>query len=99
MGNGKGKYTFPDGAIYEGEWKDFKYHGHGRITFSNGEYVGEFKNGKRDGKGKITLSDGEVYEGSWKDDKKHGIGILTTATGKKYEGQWREDKYIEDNKQ
>ena len=70
----------------------------GKIIFSNGEYIGEFKNGKRDGKGKITLYDGEVYEGNWKDDMKHGAGVLTTADGKKYEGEWLEDKYIEDSK-
>ena len=35
MKNGKGKYTFKDGGIYDGEWKDGKYDGKGKYTFKS----------------------------------------------------------------
>ena len=49
--NGFGKQNYLNGSIYEGEWKDDKYHGQGTFTFANGiikkglwkndEFVGE----------------------------------------------------------
>jgi hypothetical protein len=44
---------FPDGRVHEGEWKDDRQHGKGKMTFSSGRvYEGEWKEGKRHGKGK-----------------------------------------------
>ncbi len=34
--NGRGKQTFPDGQVYEGEWKDGSYHGQGCMTYPSG---------------------------------------------------------------
>ena len=43
-GEGRGKYTYPHGEKYEGEWEKGKYHGQGTKTFLNGDkYIGEFK--------------------------------------------------------
>lgn len=33
---GFGTYKFHDGKIYEGEWKNGKQHGKGKIIFTNG---------------------------------------------------------------
>jgi hypothetical protein len=30
-------YYLPSGAIYDGNYKDFVKHGHGKFTFSNGD--------------------------------------------------------------
>ena len=46
-GEGLGKFTFPDGDTYEGEFKDWDMNGQGTYTWSDGrKYVGEFKDGK-----------------------------------------------------
>ena len=40
---GFGTYHYPDGSIYEGEWKDDKHHGKGILSFANGtRYEGEW---------------------------------------------------------
>lgn len=44
MHNGKGTYEFPNGTIYEGEWKNHQMHGEGYLL--NGiKWEGEFVNG------------------------------------------------------
>ncbi len=53
-------------------------------TYSNGYYVGEFKNGKKDGIGTYYWNDGDKYTGGWKDGKIHGIGKYTYANGHEY---------------
>ena len=46
-GEGLGKFTFPDGDTYEGEFKDWDMNGQGTYTWSDGrKYVGEYKDGK-----------------------------------------------------
>ena len=59
------------GNIYEGEgeWKDNKIHGQGKMTYSNGDiYEGEWKDNKIHGRGRLTLTNGEIYEGKWKNN-------------------------------
>ena len=46
-GEGRGKYTYPHGDKYEGEWKNGEFHGQGTYTWTDGKkYVGEYKDGK-----------------------------------------------------
>ena len=67
-GEGRGKYTYPLGEKYEGEWKNGEYHGQGTFTLPDGEkYEGEWKNGEYHGQGTETWSDGQKYVGKWKD--------------------------------
>ena len=42
--NGEGKFTYKNGDIYEGPWKDDKRHGVGKYTFASGKV----KNGRFD---------------------------------------------------
>ena len=35
--HGHGTFSFPNGDMYEGQWKDDKMHGFGEYRFSNGE--------------------------------------------------------------
>jgi hypothetical protein len=43
---GHGKYTWPDGRMYEGEWQQNKMHGAGKYTDANGhKWAGQFFNG------------------------------------------------------
>ena len=45
-GEGRGKYIYPHGGKYEGDWRNGKYHGQGTWTQSWGsKSVGEWKDG------------------------------------------------------
>ena len=53
------------------------------------EYVGEYKDGKRNGQGTETWNDGEKYVGKWKDGKRNGQGTFLFPDGTKYVGGWK----------
>ena len=57
--DGPSKKYFPNGDVYEGNVKDEKMHGNGKITFANGDqYIGMFENDKPHGKGKYIEKKG-----------------------------------------
>ncbi|EZG43613.1 MORN repeat protein [Gregarina niphandrodes] len=73
-----------DQVVYEGTWANDVPHGRGVYRAADGEYEGEFKNGKRHGKGRFTfkekpLANGKqrMYEGDWSNDLPHGVGKYT----------------------
>ena len=82
-----------NGDVYEGEYKDGKYHGQGKYTSSKGwVYEGQFTDGQITGKGKITYATGAVYEGELLKGNKNGFGRITYTDGLYYEGEWKDDK-------
>ena len=88
--NGKGKTTFLNGDVYEGEFRNYLPHGKGKKTFLNGSfYEGEFLNGVPHGKGmgRIFLIGGGVYEGKLLNGKPHGRG-KASLDSKVYEGDF-----------
>ena len=88
-----GTYTYADGDIYVGEFKDGKRHGQGTYTFANGDkYVGEFKDGEEHGQGIYTFANGSKYVGEYKYGKRHRQGTYTFANGNKYVGEYKYDK-------
>ena len=88
-----GTYTFANGDIYVGDWRDGKRNGQGTNTWPNGEkYVGEYKDDKRNGQGTYTLPNGEKYVGEYKDDKRNGQGTNTWPDGGTYVGEYRDGK-------
>ena len=55
----KGTALFPDGATYVGEFKNYKPHGYGNFSWTNGDkYFGEWKDGKSHGSGSKIWADG-----------------------------------------
>jgi len=66
-------------------------HGDGKMMYDNGnEYVGRWKNNKRDGKGTTKYASGNVYTGTWKEGKRHGFGVFhIQKTGDIYRGNWK----------
>lgn len=92
--HGKGKYTWSNGNIYEGDFVEGKCTGTGKYIFANGNlYEGGFENGQRTGYGKLTRINGEIYEGDWADDKKNGKGKYTWPDGFVYEGEFKDDDF------
>lgn len=71
--NGWGKAYFPNGQMYDGEWKDGKMHGKAQEFYPDGalKFEGEYKDGYRDGFGKSYNREGKLaYEGEWKKGEK-----------------------------
>jgi hypothetical protein len=57
----RGKYTRPNGDVYEGPFSEGKYDGAGSYTFKSGmKYIGPFEKGFFHGKGDLLNPDGSV---------------------------------------
>jgi len=64
--NGKGVMVYESGWVYEGEFEQDVWEGHGYEKYDNQNiYIGYFKKGKAHGKGLYTWANGEYYEGEW----------------------------------
>ena len=61
-------------------------------VFAGAEYVGEFKDGKRNGQGTFTFADGGKHVGEFKDDKRNGQGTYTFPDGRKHVGEFQNDQ-------
>ena len=78
---GKGLYKFEDSdQQYEGEFKNGKFHGQGKLVFKKQTYVGDFNNGQKHGKGILEWEDDQKqnikYDGEWIKDNQEGDGKL-----------------------
>ncbi|XP_033107679.1 MORN repeat-containing protein 1-like [Anneissia japonica] len=89
---GYGMYKYPNSYFkYEGEWKEGKKHGHGKLMMADGGfYEGEFINGEIEGHGfrKWAIS-GNTYSGQFESGEMNGFGVLTYPDGTVYEGEFQ----------
>ena len=93
MMHGNGRYTWPDGAEYKGEFHNDVMHGSGILRLANGEcYTGGFRDDMPQGHGTHTWPDGGTYTGEFFKDMMHGSGVYTHADGRCYKGEFRDDK-------
>ena len=73
MREGKGKYLWLDGAVYEGEYKQGEQDGEGRFIRPDGvEMGGEFRADNRDGICYNITKQGGVF-GLYKEDNWNGM--------------------------
>ncbi|XP_074074791.1 MORN repeat-containing protein 1 isoform X2 [Macrotis lagotis] len=89
--DGFGQYLYQNTFFrYEGEWKDGKKHGHGKLLFKDGSYYeGEFVDGEIIGKGqRYWSSSGNTYSGEFFLGELQGHGIMMYKDGGKYEGEF-----------
>ena len=94
---GTGKFQFPDGALYEGDWMEVKgerqRHGDGKYTDGDETYEGSWINDVLTGDGCIVrLAGGAEYSGEMKDHKYSGAGKYKWMDGAEYEGGWVNSK-------
>ena len=77
---------------YEGEMKDNKREGYGKLIVENGiYYIGQWKNGIRHGQGTLYNKDNSIiYEGDFENDKYNGKGKSIEEKGYYYIGQWKD---------
>jgi outer membrane biosynthesis protein TonB len=72
--DGKGKYTYKSGNVYDGDWKNDKMAGSGTYKSAEGwTYIGEFRNDVFHGTGKYYDKKGKLLqEGTWENGKYQG---------------------------
>ena len=86
---GFGKYTYNNGDIYWGFFKNNQRFGVGSYNWSNkSKYTGAYiLGGKRNGYGIYTYVDGSVFKGLFVDDRINGLGVMTySKTGDSAQG-------------
>jgi hypothetical protein len=77
--DGKGKMTYLDNTIYEGNWSNDKRTGKGKMTYADtSTYDGYWVNDKRVGEGLMTYADKSTFNGEWVNDKREGKGTYIT---------------------
>jgi hypothetical protein len=96
---GRGRFEYKNGDIYDGEWKNDQREGKGVYTFQNGNiYEGDFKNDKQNGKGVFVYSQGKVsgdkFEGDFVDGKMDGNGVYWFSNGDRQMGNYKQGKAI-----
>lgn len=78
--NGTGKYLWPNGISYAGNWVNSSREGYGIYIFPNGDrYEGNFERNVPNGKGKYNYADGTVEEGLFSSFIFVGQILLPTA--------------------
>jgi hypothetical protein len=86
---GKGRKTYANGGIYEGEFVDGLEQGQGTMTSPDGgSYQGAFLAGDFNGEGEMHYADGGTYVGGFRAGKRQGHGTLHSADGTEYVGDF-----------
>lgn len=81
---------------YTGNYKDGKYHGYGRIEFSDGNiFEGYIVEGNAEGYGKFTFSNGERLEGVWEGKHFRGPGKYIFSDGTTVEIKTEDGQLLE----
>jgi hypothetical protein len=88
-----GLIPFPDGASYNGEYKETKdklqiLHGQGEFISPAFRYKGEFRDNKKQGTGTYIWANGNRYEGDFVEDEPSGRGKFVFVSGDRYEGEY-----------
>lgn len=79
--------VLPDNSAYYGELIDGRFHGKGKLFWSDGSrYEGEFREGLMSGRGELNTAWGDVYAGEFKDGVMTGQGEWRMKDGSVYNG-------------
>lgn len=90
--HGSGKYTWSNGASYDGHYVEARREGKGTMVYPDkSEYVGMFKDNSPEGKGTYTYPNGDLYHGTWTKGTKDGKGTYVFKDSKsQYLGEWKD---------
>eukprot|EP00927_Polykrikos_kofoidii_P071498 TRINITY_DN6775_c0_g1_i1.p1 TRINITY_DN6775_c0_g1~~TRINITY_DN6775_c0_g1_i1.p1 ORF type:complete len:278 (+),score=42.03 TRINITY_DN6775_c0_g1_i1:128-961(+) len=95
--HGKGRQTWSDGRVYDGQFLNGRFAGRGRMVWHTQKgmliYEGQYRDDLKHGEGKFVWADGRTYDGEWQKGKRHGRGMYMNARSERKIGYWREDKF------
>jgi len=95
--HGRGRQTWSDGRVYEGQFENGKFSGTGRMVWHTQKglltYEGEYKDDLKQGKGKFVWADGRTYDGEWYRGMRHGRGMYMNGKCEQKIGIWANDKF------
>ena len=97
---GMGRYIFPNGTIYEGEFVNGYFHGVGSITWNDGSYYhGDWQENQRSGVGVLYYNayDDIEYVGNWESSLFNGEGIYRFPNGGTWNTIWLKGTYNDGN--
>lgn len=84
---GQGQYTYSNGDIFIGEYKNGKmFYGTYELKSLGDVYTGFIKDDKWNGQGLYRWKNGQTYDGNWVDGFATGYGKLEYVDGKIYNG-------------
>ena len=87
--HGDAMVTYPDGAVYEGQFENGVRSGQGMLVMPSGySYSGEWAAGEINGEGIARYASGDVYRGSFETGTRAGFGLLCWADGNSSQGTW-----------
>ena len=90
--NGKGKYTWPDGGFYEGDYINNVKEGNGRFKWANGKiYIGPFRNGNPNGNG-ILFVNNRYYEVNFENGEIKGKVVEIEGKKKKNKKKYQNNE-------
>jgi len=94
--HGHGHQTWADGRRYDGQFKNMRFSGQGRMVWSTVKgtqtYEGSYKDDLKHGAGRLEWADGSIYDGQWVRGQRHGTGLYINVKGEKKAGNWLNDK-------
>ena len=94
-----GKYSFPNGIVYTGQFKEGLKSVDGEMVYSQNDeynrqyYKGQWQDDKRVGKGTLVWKNGQQYHGNWKEDDFNGFGKYILQNGNVYQGEFKDGKF------
>jgi len=89
----------PDGSIYEGQFRGWERHGHGKVHWADGsEYEGQFFRSDMHGKGSLTWKSGISYTGQWNKNRLGPRGEMSWPDGRYYCGQFQDGEKHSDGR-
>ena len=75
------KKEYDNGDMYEGQWRDSQYHGHGTYTWADGSrFIGQWENSIEHGFGTYYHMNGVIESGVYKNGKFHPATSSPPAT-------------------
>ncbi|PPD79394.1 hypothetical protein GOBAR_DD23679 [Gossypium barbadense] len=87
---GKGRFSWPSGATYEGEFKSGYIDGIGIYTGPSGDtYKGQWVMNFKHGHGIRFYPNGDWYDGEWRRGLQEGLGKYQWQNENHYIGEWK----------
>lgn len=97
--HGRGLMSWTDGRTYDGQFRQQRFDGHGRMVWQTAKgvqtYEGQYKDDQKHGSGKFVWADGRIYDGQWSRGLRHGKGVYINSKGDKKIGVWTNDKFTD----